>query len=115
MEIKPIYEGKIVKIQSKPCYLIVSELHNYMGSPSNDPWVIKYAVSKSGDYIGDTKTAYRLVNKFGISVFERRLETSKVCSIGYNLSKRKWYGWSHRAIASFREKSRAKRFAESVS
>lgn len=112
--INPIYEGKIIKVHSRPCYDIVME-ETMMGMSKRDkPFVISYAVSKSGDYIGDTKTAYHLVNKFGISVFEKRTTGSGVCSIGYNLQKRKWYGWSHRAIASFKEKRDAKRFAKSV-
>lgn len=81
-------------------------------------------------YIGDTKTAYRLWNRFGITEFypideytpatikkdviDRtkdlfiygdefvpHLQKSKVCSIGWSPSEQKWYGWSHRAISGF--------------
>lgn len=81
-------------------------------------------------YIGNTKDAYQLWNKFGITEFyplddytpatldksiaDRAkdllkygdelipyLQQSKVCSIGWNPSEQKWYGWSHRAIHGF--------------
>ena len=113
--LQPIYEGEIIKVVSRPCYLVVTELQRYGLSKKDKPFPIKYAVSKSGQYIGTPRDAWRLVNVAGISVFERRNPTSKVCSIGYCLHKKKWYGWSHRAIFGFKKKEDARRFAASVS
>ena len=113
--LKPIYQGKFIRIMSKPCYYIVEELIPKDTYGCKDPMPITYALSKAGDYIGNSKTAYRLVNKFGISVFEKRTNSSSVCSLGYNLHKKLWYGWSHRAIHGFKNKRDAERFAESVS
>ena len=76
---------------------------------------MKYAVDIKGDYIGCPKDAYRLVNKYGISIFEKTDDGHCVCSIGYNLHKKLWYGWSHRAICGFKTKRQAKRFAQMVS
>lgn len=78
------------------------------------PVPITVAVSPSGDYIGDARTARRLCVKFGIAP-ERRTRKSKVCSVGYSTRRRKWFGWSHRAIAGFATRRQAARFAESVS
>jgi len=59
------------------------------------------AHTKSGDYIGSSKRAYRLVHRFGITQFERTAPDHSVCSIGYAPKTKKWYGWSHRAIYGF--------------
>jgi hypothetical protein len=80
------------------------------------------------EYIGDPKWAWRLTHKFGIteqiqsvegrpeienrdlaqeakrlllSDFMRDYSFSPCCSIGFNPSEQKWYGWSHRAIYGF--------------
>ena len=112
-QVKAIYGGEIVRVRSMPCYLIVTELQDFTNE--GKPFPITYALSKAGDYIGDVRTAHRLVNRFGISIFERRRLESRVCSLGYNLQKRRWFWWSHRAIASFKKKRDAERFAASVS
>lgn len=52
-----------------------------------------------GDYIGDKKTAQRLIDK-GI-IPEISDPEHSVCSIGYSTKDGKWYGWSHRAIKGF--------------
>ncbi|MFA4870895.1 MAG: hypothetical protein WC623_22040 [Pedobacter sp.] len=61
--------------------------------------VIKSAFTKSGQYIGDTKFA-RFLFKKGIQP-EFRTPSSRICSIGFNVSEQKWYGWRHRAIVGF--------------
>ena len=80
------------------------------------------------EYIGDPVWAHRLVHKFGITeqiqsirgrheIEERSISEeakrllsndlmrdysfSPVCSIGFNPTEQKWYGWSHRAIYGF--------------
>lgn len=66
----------------------------------NDPTRMKQAYTPSGDYIGDTKWAYRLCKLRGIKP-EKRTPDSNVCSIGFCEKEQKWYGWSHRAIYGF--------------
>lgn len=73
------------------------------------------AVSKDGHFIGSPSDAKMLWKKFGITVFELRTSKSKVCSVGYNPTKKLWYGWSHRGISSFKTRAAAAKFAESVS
>ena len=109
-----VYGGKILKIQELPVYNIVTELiaKGSYGCPVEMP--IKYAVDKRGVYLGDVHMANILTKKHGISVFEKRIPDNNIATIGYNLHKRKWFGWSHRAIASFKDKRDAKRFAQSV-
>jgi hypothetical protein len=112
---KNVYNGEILKVIKRPVYDIVTELIPKGEYGCDREMPITYARSKSGDYLGDTRTAYRLVNKWGISVFEKTDPNHCVCSVGYNLAKRKWFGWSHRAISSFKKKRDAIRFAHSVS
>ena len=61
---------------------------------------MKSAYTPTGDYIGSSKTAYRLCKKLGIAP-EKIEETNNVCSIGFSEREQKWYGWSHRAIYGF--------------
>ena len=61
----------------------------------------KRAYSKQGAYIGGSKRAYRLVNRFGIQQFEKIGDDHNVVSLGYSPLGQKWYGWSHRAICGF--------------
>ena len=57
------------------------------------------AYNLKGEYIGDSRWAYRLWHRWGIRPEKR--PGSKVCSIGYSEKDGKWYGWSHRAIHGF--------------
>lgn len=79
-------------------------------------------------YIGESKNAYRLWKKFGITKFmpisgEEPIKNdsltdrakssliygneivphlkSEICSIGFSPSRNIWYGWSHRAVMGF--------------
>lgn len=97
------------------------------GSPYNGPDVeMTSAFSLPNlEYIGDSKSAYRL-NKRGISQFQslkprkppvfttpekashllidrlmQEYSFSPTCCIGFNEKEQKWYGWSHRAIYGF--------------
>ncbi len=109
---RPIYNGKILSMKDAIFYVIVEEM---TGSDWGEPFEIEYALSPTGDYIGDRKTAYRLSHKYGIAIFKKSDPMHNVCSIGYNPAKKLWYGWSHRAIHGFKEKRKAIRFARSVS
>lgn len=46
-------------------------------------------------------TEDNLARRFGITVREKAEPDHQVCSIGWSPSKKKWYGWSHRAIYGF--------------
>lgn len=65
------------------------------------------AYTPSGDYIGDSKWAHRLVVKRGIQP-QKSTPDHNVCSIGYSVKDGKWYGWSHRAIFGFKVGSTCK-------
>jgi len=55
----------------------------------------------NGDWIGDKPMAHRLCVKMGLTYIQKTSPGHCVCSIGYSPVKRKWYGWSHRAICGF--------------
>ena len=61
---------------------------------------MQIALTLNNEYIGDSKTAYRLCVKQGIKP-ERKKQDSSVCSIGFCEKEQKWYGWSHRAMFGF--------------
>ena len=65
-----------------------------------DGLTVKVAYTPSGDYIGDTKFAYRLCKKWGIRP-EKISQNHSVCSIGFCEKEQRWYGWSHRSICGF--------------
>ena len=62
---------------------------------------MKWAVNPNGDYIGDSRRAYRLCVKRGIAPEISPLSGGSVCSIGFSEREQKWYGWSHRALYGF--------------
>lgn len=67
---------------------------------------LKSAYSKSGEYIGSARDAFRLANRHGIVHFEKRTPKSSGCSIGWSPKDGKWYGWSHRAVYGFKPGSK---------
>lgn len=82
----------------KAGYVVREERVKQDGSPAV---TLKSAYNLHGDYIGNSKTAYRLCNKLGIKP-ELIKKSSGCCSIGFSEKDGKWYGWSHRAIAGFK-------------
>jgi len=78
-------------------YVIRRELWNHGDDESTE---MKSAYTLDGDYIGDTKWAYRLCKVRGVKP-EKANPKHCVCSIGFCESEQKWYGWSHRAIYGF--------------
>ncbi len=79
----------------------------YLGLP-NKWWdrpgrfmTMRSAYTTNGDYIGNPRTARRLVVKRGLSMLQKTDPKHCVCTIGFNAKEGKWYGWSHRAICGF--------------
>ena len=111
-EVAPGITGQVVWTRRfKAGYVLRRELW-WTGGDSPCPITCGYSLH--GDYVGDARTTRRLSVRYGISP-EKRTSTSNVCSIGYSRRKRKWFGWSHRAIAGFKTRRQAAAFAESVS
>ena len=63
-------------------------------------YTMKSAYTNKGDYIGNSRWAYRLYYKYGI-IPEKINPEDNVCSIGFCGKEQKWYGWSHRAMYGF--------------
>ena len=62
--------------------------------------IMTSAYNSNGDYIGDSKWAYRLYKR---GIIPELSETNNhVCSIGFCEKEKKWYGWSHRAMYGFK-------------
>lgn len=92
---------KILKeIKYKAGYIVKHELIDGKEYGAKDV-VMKSAYNLNGDYIGDSKTAYRFCKLRGIKP-ELRTKDSNVCSIGFCKKENKWYGWSHRAVYGFK-------------
>ena len=107
------------KLFAERGYIVATEKRS-MRDPMREPrpgeqfFIFRSAYSLAGGYIDDPKIAHRLWKRYGI-VPELSKRTHKTCSIGYSVKKKKWYGWSHRAIYGFRTRKQAQVFAESVS
>jgi len=69
-------------------------------TPGCQDFAMTSAYTPDGDYIGDSRDAYRLVRKRGIAP-EKASREHCVCSVGFCEKEQKWYGWSHRAIYGF--------------
>jgi len=65
---------------------------------TGDNWWAAY--SHDGGYIGSIEDVYRLFQD-GITIIQKSDPEHNVCSIGFNQSENKWYGWSHRAMFGF--------------
>jgi hypothetical protein len=89
----------------KAGYVVNQVLVDGMGG---EPFKVKQAVTPDGLYIGDPKWAFILCKKRGIKP-ELAKPTHSVCSIGFNETEQRWYGWSHRAMAGFGIGSSVKR------
>lgn len=77
--------------------------------------LMKSAYSADGVYVGEVKDAMRLWKKYGIERFYKLTRDGNVASVGYSPRRKKWYGWSHRAIYGYKTRCQAERFAERMS
>lgn len=57
------------------------------------------AYNQAGKYIGNSELAGHLCEKIGI--IPEAVGDSYTCTIGFEESSQKWYGWSHRVMAGF--------------
>jgi len=92
-----IKNSKIIK--ERPLYDVKEEIWNN-DIPGVKDQTIVACYTKSGEYIGDEKTAKYICDKKGI-IPEKRDASHCVCSIGFQPDEQKWYGWSHRAMFGF--------------
>ena len=93
-------ERKILRIAvSKYGYEVREEEVTY--NESEPPTIMQSCYSPKGDYLGDQEFTLRLIKEFGIRHFEAYPESRVVC-YGFSPLQKKWYGWSHRAIAGFK-------------
>ena len=95
---------KVIKeTKNKAGYIIRDEewLTHFEDKPKGHTQLMKnQAYNMNNEWIGDSKWAHRLIVQRGIMP-EKRDPSHCVCSIGFNVKKQKWYGWSHRAIYGF--------------
>lgn len=63
-------------------------------------FTMRSAYTPEGLYVGDVQMARFLIVKRGIKP-ELARPKNNVCSVGFCEENKKWYGWSHRAIAGF--------------
>lgn len=87
-------------------YVLKDEIWRYAGS---DTLMKKSAYNLDGEYIGESRWAYRLANRYGVTYTEKVCDEHCVVSIGFSEKENKWYGWSHRAIFGFGIGSRCKK------
>lgn len=73
-----------------------------------DGTCLEVAYTLDGNYIGNDEDAKHLLER-GITEQLQSAGDGNVCSIGFNHSEQKWYGWSHRAIYGFGIGSAVKR------
>ncbi|MDY6857474.1 MAG: hypothetical protein SWO11_22775 [Thermodesulfobacteriota bacterium] len=103
MEIESFYHVKEVKFQRQyPGYLYRREVvdDSGFGGDGNLEMVNCYS-SYSGHWIGGPKTARFICIKHGLRNVQKAHQKHCICSIGFNESEQKWYGWSHKAICGF--------------
>ena len=87
----------------KAGYIIRDErwLTHFEDKPKGHTMLMKKrAYTLNGDWIGDSKLAYRLIVKWGIMP-ELANPSHNICSIGFCKRDGTWAGWSHRAIQRF--------------
>jgi len=103
MEIVSPYNIKEIKFQRNyPGYLYRREIvdDSDCGGDGSLEMVNCYSVD-TGHWIGNARTARYLCKRRGLRQVQKAQPGHSVCSIGFNESEQKWYGWSHRAICGF--------------
>jgi hypothetical protein len=116
-QIKSPYKLVAVKFQRHyPGYIYRREIiddSDYGGDGKLE--MVNCYSDETGHWIGDARTAKAICKDYGLRQVQKRTKESCVATIGFQPEEKKWYGWSHRAIAGFKTRKAAERFAESVS
>lgn len=103
MNITPAHNLRKVKFQrTYPGYIYRREIiddSDYGGNGNLE--MVRCYSADTGHYMGNSKMARHLCKKRGIRQIQKAKPEHTVCSIGFNESEQKWYGWSHRAICGF--------------
>lgn len=63
--------------------------------------VVAYTNCENHFYLGDRKTAKYIVEDLGITEQLQPVPGGKTVAVGFNPETQQWFGWSHRACASF--------------
>lgn len=103
-------EFEVVKETKHELFIEREEIWRMDGSPDTP---MHNAYSHDEGYIGMIRDAEFLCGEKGIKP-EKRTPESNAASVGID-REGKWWGWSHRAIASFDTREEAAEFAEYVS
>jgi hypothetical protein len=101
------YKTELSRRNYRAGYVLVKSLVDGKDHDCED-FTMTHAETPTGDYIGDSQTAYRLCKKRGIRP-EKITPSNSVCSVGWCEKKKVWFGWSHRSIAYFGVGSEVKR------
>jgi len=70
--------------------------------PDDPPTVMRSAYSPTGLYIGQPSFAAKMTKQRLIVSWHNASGTGNVANVGYELARKVWHGWSHRAICSFK-------------
>ena len=65
------------------------------------PDFVYYNSNVDNGYIGSEREYKFLVEDKGLILIQKAEPSDNTCSIGYQPTENKWYGWSHRAINGF--------------
>lgn len=93
------------RLTRHPHYAVATLLMDGPETGSAVDFTLSAAFTLDGKYLGDPKTARRLTETYRIPHPEYRTRRSTVCTIGFSPQRKKWFGWSYRAIAGFNLKS----------
>ena len=84
----------------KAGYTYRRELHDGSEYGGKD-FEMKMCYTPSGDWIGTPREARLLYVKRGLTRIQKSHPSHCVCSIGFDARRKKWFGWSHRAVCGF--------------
>ncbi len=76
---------------------VAHEKYELLGDRTDHPY---YYSKLDGSYIGEKNTMKNLL-KIGVTEKIQSRIGASISVIGFNPTKKKWYGWSHRAILGF--------------
>lgn len=100
--VSPYKVKKVIFERNYPGYLYRREIVDISDySDYDDLEMVNCYSTDTGHWIGDAKMARYLCKKNGLRLLQKTRSSHCVCSIGFNETEQKWYGWSHRAMCGF--------------